>query len=74
MKLLLVIVVLGAGVWFLMMKAKENAAVKQMTQAPEKYTSALQSDVARAKAAEETATKLIKSQEQQVKTATDAAQ
>ena len=74
MKTLLIVVLLGAGVWYLMMRAKDNAAVKQVTQAPEKYVNALQNDVERAKAAEEAANKLIKSQDKDMQKAVDAAQ
>jgi len=72
MKLILVIVVLGAGVWYLMTRAQKNAAVQQVVQAPEKYTAALQNDEARAKAAVDDANKLIKSQEHDLRKAADA--
>ncbi len=74
MKILLVIIVSGAGIWFLMARAKRNAAVQQAAQAPERYVNSLQNDVSRAKAAEETANKLIKQQSQDVQKAVDAAQ
>ena len=66
MKTLLIIVVLGAGVWFLMMRAKQNAAVQQMADAPLQYTKALQNDTARAKAVADAATKLIQQQSREV--------
>ena len=51
MKTLLIVAALGAGVWFLMTRAKQNAAVRQMADAPLQYTKGLQNDADRAKAA-----------------------
>jgi hypothetical protein len=62
MKTLLIIAVLGAGVWYLLTKAKENAAVKQVAESPLQYTKALQNDTVRAKAAVEAANKAIVSE------------
>jgi uncharacterized protein HemX len=73
MKLILVVIVLGAGAWYLMNRAKQNAAVQQVVQAPEKYTAALQNDEARAKAAVEGLNKTIKTEEHDLqKAAADA--
>jgi hypothetical protein len=55
-----------------MMKAKQNAAVQQVVQAPEKYTTALQNDEARAKEAADKANALVKSQERDMQKAADA--
>lgn len=60
MKLLLIIVVVGAGLWYLMVKAHENAAVKAVTDSPLQMTKALQNDEARAQAAVEKANKTIR--------------
>ena len=72
MKLLLIVVALGAGVWFMMTRAKQNAAVQQMTDAPLQYTKSLQNDAARAKAAADAANKLIQQESQQVQKTVDA--
>ncbi|MFI5363885.1 MAG: hypothetical protein ACHQ49_18130 [Elusimicrobiota bacterium] len=72
MKLLLVIVVLGAATWYLMMRAKDNASVKQITDSPLQYTKSLQNDEARAKAAAATASKLIQQTDKDVQKAVDA--
>jgi hypothetical protein len=74
MKLLLIIVVLGAGVWYLMMRAKDNAAVQQATNAPLQYTKALQNDEARAKEVAEKAQKAINATSHEVEKATAQAQ
>ena len=71
MKTLLIVAALGAGVWFLMTRAKQNAAVQQMTDAPMQYTKALQHDVDRAKAVADAANKTIQ-QAQQVQKAVEA--
>ncbi len=65
MKTLLIIAVLGAGVWYLLTKAKENAAVKQVTESPLQYTKSLQNDTVRAKAAVDAANKAIVSENQE---------
>ncbi|MFI5346672.1 MAG: hypothetical protein ACHQ51_09895 [Elusimicrobiota bacterium] len=72
MKLILILAVLAAGAWFLMSKAKQNAAVQQVQQAPEKYVNALQNDVSRAKAVEEAAGKAAKQGAADVQKAVDA--
>ena len=72
MKLLLIIVVLGAGVWYVMMRAKDNAAVQQVTNAPLQYTKSLQHDEERAKAVTDAATKAIQSTSQGVEKAVEA--
>jgi hypothetical protein len=74
MKTLFLLIVLGVGAWYFMTKAKDNAAVKQIEQAPQKYTDALQNDVNRAKAVEAAANKLVKDGEKDVQKAVDAAQ
>jgi hypothetical protein len=74
MKLLLIIVVLGAGVWYLMTRAKENAAVQQAANAPLQYTKSLQNDEARAKAAVEKANKAISDTSHEVEKASGEAQ
>ena len=58
-KTLLIIAVLGFGAWYLMGRAKQNAAVQQMQQAPEKYVKSLQNDVERAKQTADAASKAI---------------
>jgi hypothetical protein len=55
----LLLIALCVGVWYFMTRVKDNAVVQQVQQAPEQYTKALQNDVARAKAAQEAATKAI---------------
>jgi hypothetical protein len=72
MKLLLIIVVLGAGVWYLMMRAKDNAAVQAVTNAPMQYTKSLQNDEARAKAALDSANKVISGTQHEVDKAVGA--
>ena len=74
MKLLLVIVVLGAGIWYMMMRAKDNAAVQAVTNSPLQYTKSLQNDEARAKEAAEKAQKVINETAHQVEKATAEAQ
>lgn len=74
MKLILVIVVLGAGVWYIMMRAKDQAAVKAVTESPLQYTKALQNDEARAKAVVEKARKNIDTTSHEVEKATTEAQ
>ena len=74
MKLMLIIAVLGAGVWYLMMRAKDNAAVQQVTNAPLQYTKALQNDEARAKAVVVKAQKNIDTTAHEVEKATAEAQ
>ena len=74
MKLLLIVVVLGAGVWYLMMRAKDNAAVQAVTNSPLQYTKALQNDEARAKAVVEKAQKNINETSHEVEKATAEAQ
>jgi hypothetical protein len=59
MKLLLIIAVLGAGLWYFMTKAKENAAVKAVADSPLQYTKSLQNDTVRAQAAVNAANKAI---------------
>jgi hypothetical protein len=66
MKFLLIVAALGAGVWFLMARAKQNAEVQKMANAPIQYTQALKEDEARAKAAADNVNKLLKTQAQQV--------
>jgi hypothetical protein len=72
MKLLLIIVVLGAGIWYLMMRAKDNAAVQAVTSSPLQYTKSLQNDEARAKEAVEKADKAIQATSREVEKAADA--
>ena len=72
MKTLLIIAVLGAGVWYVMTRAKENAAVKQITDSPLQYTKSLQSDVTRAQAAADAATKAISASSSRVEKAVEA--
>ena len=72
MKLILIVAVLAAGAWFLMTKAKQNAAIQQVQQAPVTYVKSLQNDVSRAKTAEEAATKAVKQTSQDVEKAVDA--
>jgi cytoskeletal protein RodZ len=72
MKFILFLVILGAGAWFLMTRAKQNAAVQQAASAPEKYVKNLQNDVSRAKAAEEAASKAIKQGSSDVQKAVEA--
>ena len=74
MKTLLILIALGAGIWFAMTQMKKNETVQQMTKAPEKYVSGLQNDVARAKAAEEAASKAVQQESHEVEKAVDAAQ
>ena len=74
MKLLLIVVVLGADVWYLMMRAKQNAAVQQVTNAPMQYTKALQNDEARAKDVAEKAQKAVDATSHEVEKATAEAQ
>jgi hypothetical protein len=74
MKLLLIIVVLGAGVWYIMMRAKDNAAVQAVTNSPLQYTKALQNDETRAKEAAEKAQKAINATAHEVEKATAEAQ
>jgi alpha-D-ribose 1-methylphosphonate 5-triphosphate synthase subunit PhnG len=74
MKTLLIVAVLGAGVWYLMTRAKENAAVKQMADAPLQYTKSLQNDTVRAKAVMEAANKGIQQENQEVQKTVEAAQ
>jgi hypothetical protein len=66
MKTLLILAVLAAGVWYALGRVKENAAVKQMEDAPLKYTTSLQNDTARAKAAVDAANKGILQENQEV--------
>jgi hypothetical protein len=73
MKLLLVIAVLGAGIWYMMMRAKDNAAMQQITNSPLQYTKSLQNDETRAKAALDSANKVIAGTQQQVDKAVEAA-
>ena len=72
MKLILVIVVLGAGVWYLMKRAHENAEVQAVVNSPLQYTKSLQNDEVRAKAAVEAANKAIQSTGQGVEKAVEA--
>ena len=72
MKLLLIVVALGAGVWFLMARAKQNAVVQQVTNAPLQYTKSLQNDEARAKAVVENANKVIQQGASDVQKAVEA--
>jgi hypothetical protein len=72
MKFILVLAILVAGAWYFMSKAKQNAAVQQITDAPVVYTKALQNDVNRAKAAEEAASKAVKQGAADVQKAVDA--
>jgi len=51
MKTILILAVLGAALWFGMRRLKENAAVKQVQDAPVAYTKSLQEDVSRAQKA-----------------------
>jgi len=59
MKFILFLAVLCGAAYFLMTRAQKNAAVQQVQQAPVEYAKSLQSDVDRAKAAAEAATKNI---------------
>ena len=72
MKLILIVAVLAAGAWFLMTKAKQNAMVQQVQQAPVTYTKALQNDVSRAKGVEEAASKAVTQGAADVQKAVDA--
>ena len=72
MKTLLIVVALGAGIWFFMTQLKKNAEVQKMAAAPERYTTALQNDVSRARAAEEIANKAIKQETHEAEKAVDA--
>jgi hypothetical protein len=72
MKLLLIIVVLGAGIWYMMMRAKDNAAMQQITNSPLQYTKALQNDEARAKAAVDAANKVVSGTQHEVDKAVEA--
>jgi predicted negative regulator of RcsB-dependent stress response len=72
MKTLLIIAVLGAGVWYLMMRAKQNAAVQQMKNAPLQYAKALQNNEARAKAEADSVNRLIQAQAHDVQKAAEA--
>ena len=66
MKTLLVVAVLAAGVWYALGRVKQNAAVKQMADAPLQYTTSLKNDEARAKAAMEAANKGIVQENKEV--------
>jgi hypothetical protein len=68
MKTLLILAALGAGVWYLMTRAKENVAVRQMADAPLQYTKGLQNDVDRAKAAVDAANKTAQQVQKTVET------
>jgi hypothetical protein len=57
-----------------MMRAKDNAAVQQATNAPLQYTKALQNDEARAKEVAEKAQKAINATSHEVEKATAQAQ
>ena len=59
MKFILLLAALCGAAYFLMTRAQKNAVVQQVQQAPVAYTKSLQSDVDRAKAAAEAATKSI---------------
>ena len=74
MKTLLIIAVLGAGVWYLMTRVKENAAVKQITESPLQYTKSLQNNAVRAQAAVQAANKTIVQENQEAQKIEDAAQ
>jgi hypothetical protein len=71
MKLILIIVALGAAVWYGMTKAKDNAVIRQAAEAPEKYTKALQNDAARAQAAVDKANAAVKAEEHEVQKTVD---
>jgi hypothetical protein len=72
MKLILIIALLAGGVWYLMTRAKENAAVQQVTNAPMQYTKTLQNDEARAKEVAEKAQKAIDQTSHDVQKAVEA--
>ena len=72
MKLLLIVVVLGAGVWYMMMRAKDNAAVQAVTSSPLQYTKSLQNDEARARAVVDKANKAIAAQSHDVEKTVEA--
>jgi alpha-D-ribose 1-methylphosphonate 5-triphosphate synthase subunit PhnG len=72
MKLILIVVVLGAGIWYVMTRAKDNAAVQAVTDSPLQYTKSLQNDEAKAKAAVEAAGKAIQSTGREVEKAAEA--
>ena len=59
MKILLLIAVLGAGLWYFMTRVKENAAVKAVADSPLQYTKSLQNDTVRARAAADAASKAV---------------
>lgn len=72
MKTLILLAVLGAGLWFLMSKAKQSATVRQIQQEPERYAKSLKSDVDRAKKAAERANESIQKTVSDVQKAVDA--
>lgn len=73
MKTLLIVAVLGAGLWYFMTRVKENAAVKAVADSPLQYTKSLQNDTVRAKAAVDAANKGIVQEDQEARKIEDAA-
>lgn len=72
MKTLLIIAVLGAGLWYFMTRMKENAAVKAVADSPLQYTKALQNDTVRAQAAADAASKSIVQENKEAQKIEDA--
>ena len=73
-KLLLILAVVGAGLWYFMTRVKENAAVKAVADSPLQYTKSLQNATVRAKAAVDAANKAIVQENQEARKVEDAAQ
>jgi predicted negative regulator of RcsB-dependent stress response len=74
MKTLLILVILGAAVWFGMKRLHETSVAKQVTEAPVTFTKALQEDVSRAQKAADAAAKVNAQVSGEVQKAVDAAQ
>lgn len=73
MKTILILAVLGAALWFGMKRMRENAAVKQVQDAPVAYTKSLQEDVSRAQKAAAAASASVQKTSEEAQTAADAA-
>lgn len=73
MKTILIVVALGAAVWFGMKKLHDTAAAKQITDAPANYTKSLQNDTVKAQAAVDAANAAIKQTSAETQKAVDSA-
>jgi hypothetical protein len=72
MKFFLILAVLVAAAYFAMNRAKKTETAKELQAAPVKYVQNLQTDVSKAKTAEDAASQAVKATDADVQKAVDA--